>query len=480
MTETKTAGATHPGSIPGVSAVLAAFARSGVGAAADTAAATRSLIDTVGVALGARTGGTVSALLRWTTGEGSVGLAAAWGGGTTTGPSHAALLNGTAAHALDFDDAVPSMPLHPATVLWPALLAAAPEQLTDPARLVDAFCVGNAVMRAVGELLPMDAHYGAGWHSTSTVGRIAAVAALAHLHDLDELSTRHALGLVASTASGSIANFGTDTKPLHAGLAARDAVAAVAMVRAGMDANPDQLEHRLGFLAQFGEPTEEGIAGFADALVAAATTWTSDWTIKRYAACYGTHRAVDGALLLAARLGAVEPRDIESITVHSHPGGLRPLRTELPTTGTQAKFSLPYVAVRALTDAALGLEAFTDEAVADAEVLAAAERVDVRGERVPPGREDLAGLPYGRIEVRLRDGRSDAEFVEITRGDARNPMSDDEIDEKFRSCLGAGGYSAAETENLLGGLRAALTDPAALAAVATALSQRPAAEGAQA
>ena len=114
--------------------------------------------------------------------------------------------------------------------------------------------VGNAVDRALGEALPMDVHYGRGWHSTATVGRLAAVAALARLHGLDVAQTRQALGLVASMAGGSIANFGTGTKPLHAGLAARDAVSAVRAGARGLDANPAQLEHRLGFLAAFGEP----------------------------------------------------------------------------------------------------------------------------------------------------------------------------------------------------------------------------------
>ena len=460
---------------PGVTEILARFACAvDVVTDVDRAAATRSLVDTVGVALAARADRAVTAVRHWADTESASGRAAVWGDPGRRAASQAALLNGAAAHALDFDDACPSMPLHPSTVLWPALLAEVDELGGD--RLVEAIGVGNSVMRALGEALPMDVHYGRGWHSTATVGRLAAVAALARLHSLDVEETRHALGLVASMAGGSIANFGTGTKPLHAGLAARDAVTAVGMVLCGLDANPEQLEHPLGFLAGFGDPAADVSSTLGERLDHWRTAWVDDWSLKRYPSCYGTHRAVDAALAVRSALGDLRIEDIREIEVHVHPGSLRPLIDRLPAIGTEGKFSLPYTVVTALLDGRLDLAAFTDDRVADPALTALLTRVVVRGERTPPGRDDLAGSPYAALRVALRDGRTASELVLITRGDARNPLTDAEVDHKFLAALAEGGYPRAQAESLLAALHAALGPdvPGALGAALVALAAPPA------
>lgn len=444
---------------PGVTEIVARFACPVDGARdvvtdVDLAAATRSLVDTVGVALAARDDDAVRALARWVAREPAGGGAVVWGESVRRAPSQAALLNGTAGHALDFDDACPSMPLHPSTVLWPALLAEVDALGGD--RLVEAVAVGNAVMRALGEALPMDEHYGRGWHSTATLGRLAAVAALARLHGLDVEATRHALGLVASMAGGSIANFGTGTKPLHAGLAARDAVTAVGLVRCGLDANPSQLEHRLGFLAGFGSPADDVALTLGARLDHWRTAWVDDWSLKRYPSCYGTHRAVDAALVLRDELGAPPLAEISAIEVFAHPGSLRPLLDHLPTTGTQGKFSLPYTVVRALADGELPLGAFTDEAVADPALADLVASVKVHGAATPPGHDDLAGTPYALLRVTLSDGCVAEHLVLVTRGDARNPLSDDEVDAKFLAALAGGGHGPDEAATVLAALRGAL------------------------
>lgn len=445
--------------MPGVTEAIARFACADVGSAvaADASAATRSLVDTVGVALAARDSAPVAAMRRWMASEGGSGSAIPWGGGVATTPSMVALVNGTAGHALDFDDACPSMPLHPSTVLWPALLAQVPAVPDAATRLVRAVDVGNAVARALGEALPMSVHYGAGWHSTATVGRLAAVAALARLYELTVEEARRALGLVASTAAGSLANFGTDTKPVHAGLAARDAVTAVGLVRSGLGANPAQLEHRRGFLAQYASPDPASLAELPARLVHWRSAWVQDWSIKRYPSCYGTHRPVDAALELHERLGPITGERVRAITVHTHPGGLRPLRQSPPRTGTEAKFSLEYTTARALADGSLGLAAFTDAAALDPTISGLAERVEVVGDPTPPDRPDLVDEPYGHVRVELADGRVDRQLVRFTRGDARNPLGDAEVEAKFHESLTAGGWSSGETTRLLTAVHDALT-----------------------
>lgn len=443
----------------GVTETVARFACAPVPGHEDAAAATRSLVDTVGVALAARDSEPVLAVRRWVESEGGTGSASPWGGGAGRSPSTAALLNGTAGHALDFDDACPSMPLHPSTVLWPALLAQIPDSPDAAVRLVAAVDTGNAVMRALGEVLPMDVHYGRGWHSTATLGRLAGVAALATLHGLTVDEARHALGLVASTAAGSLANFGTGTKPLHAGLAARDVVMAVGLVRQGLDANPEQLERPSGFLDQYGRPGPVAVADLGDRLAHWRSAWVQDWSIKRYPSCYGTHRPVDAVLGLRERMGPLAAEQVAAITVRTHPGGLRPLRPEAPRTGTEAKFSMEYTTARALTRGSLGLAAFTDAAAADPTVTGLAGRVEVVGDPTPPGRPDLTGEPYGHVRVELTDGRTEEQLVQVTRGDARNPLDEAEVDAKFHGCVTAAGWTTQEAQPLLAGLRRALTGP---------------------
>lgn len=454
---------------PGITETVARFACGRSHPTEDrVAAATRSLVDVVGVALAGRETPAFRAVSRWADSEPTTGTSVVWGAGIRRGAAQAALLNGTAGHALDFDDACPSMPLHPSTVLWPALLAVVRDDGTepDPTSVSQALDVGNAVLRAIGEALPMATHYERGWHSTSTVGRLAAVAALARLRGLDMTTTRHALGVVASMAAGSLANFGTATKPLHAGLAARDAVVAVSLAEHGLDAAPDQLEHRSGFLALFGAPDRTAGERLGERLEHWERDWPHDWSLKRYPSCYGTHRSLDAVLELREE---IDPAEVESVEVWAGRRSLRPLLRRLPTSGLEAKFSLHYTVATTLLRGAPGITDFTDAALADPTVRDLMRRVHVHGEDIPPDRPDLAGQPYALVRVRLTGGATAQRLVLHTRGDARNPLTDAEIDDKFRAAAGAGGYAKDATETLLALLRRALVEPGALAGALAAL-----------
>lgn len=451
-----------------VTELLAQFASAGADFAVVTAnrcAATRSLIDTVGVALAGQRAGATAAVVAFTATEPSTGNAVVWGSEATVGASAAAMINGTAGHALDFDDACPSMPLHPSTVLWPALLAVTDES-TDPLTLSGAVTVGNAVIRALGEVMPMDVHYGRGWHSTATVGRLAAVAALAHLRGLSVMDTRHALGVVASMAGGSLANFGTATKPLHAGLAARDAVIAVRLVEAGLDAATDQLEHPKGFLAMFGAPDADALAALPQRLEYWSEYWSEDWSLKRYPCCYGTHRAVDAAIELR---GEFDTRDIKTIAIQVHPGSVRPLIRHEPRTGNEGKFSLTFAVAHTLRHGELGVGDFTDAAVSDPETLDLMRKMHVSPEPFPADHPEIAGRPYALVRITIADGATAERLVTIARGDARNPLSDEDVDAKFRACAASTDWSATAIGGLLTNLHEALSVPGALAAACASL-----------
>ena len=192
------------------------------------------------------------------------------GGATVAGSPHrlaapwAALVNGTAAHALDYDDILEISNAHVSAVLVPALLALGQERGADGAACADAFIVGVEVMARLGEAVNMT-HYFKGWHTTSTLGPPAAAAACARLLGLDAARTTAALSLATSLASGAKRQFGTMAKPLHAGLAAKNGIVAAALAEAGVTAAEDAYEGARGFVDLFaGVPRERLEAAVAD------------------------------------------------------------------------------------------------------------------------------------------------------------------------------------------------------------------------
>ncbi|MBT3153835.1 MmgE/PrpD family protein [Streptomyces sp. CHD11] len=359
------------------------------------------------------------------------GTAAVWGTAGRFGPADAALVNGTAAHALDWDDAAPSMAMHPAAVLLPTLFAFAARRPVTGGDLVAAYSVGSAVFRAVSEVLPHAVHYGRGWHNTSTTGRLAATAAACRLLGLDAGRAAHALGIAASQAAGSLANFGTMTKPMHAGLASRDAVMAVGLATRGFTAHPAQLEARGGFLDLFGDHDPERTAFLGERLEHWMTGWVDDYAIKAYPSCFATQRAIDAGISLREELGAATGR-IARVEVTLEHGGTRPLRDTRPGNGLEAKFSLEYTLAVALLTGDVRLGDFTDEALEHPGVAGLMARIGL-AER-PPADEP------GHTVVRLHtdDGRILVRDVRHSRGDSHRPLTRDELAAKFHQCAGHG------------------------------------------
>lgn len=438
----------------GATAAIAAFAcRRREPPVEHRAALARAVIDTVGCALAGHASLTVASLERWARTEPAAGPSTVWTTGERTTPSRAALLNGTAAHALDWDDVAPTLVLHPSTVLLPALLAVAEEIGASGRDVLEAHDVGSAVFRAVAEALPWQYHYEQGWHSTATVGRIAATAALCRLRRLTETQSRHALGLVASLVSGSLANFGTMTKPLHAGIAARDAVTAVGLAIAGFTANVTQLEARDGFFSVYGDAGQQNLSCLGGALERWLARWPAEWAIKRFPSCYATHRAAEAALSLH---GLMAGRSATHVAVTVAPGQLRPLLDRRPRDPQEARFSIEYVVSLALLHGDVRIAHFTTAAFEDHRVASLMKRVAVHESAMPPRGPARYDGGYAVVEAELTDGTVLADRVDQTRGDARRPLADEEVRGKFSDCCSARGL-----------------EPASAAVLADALSQLP-------
>jgi len=341
----------------------------------------------------------------------------------------AALANGTAAHALDFDDMCFVSLAHPSAPLVAAILAAA-ELVGAPGRLVlDAYVVAFEIEARIGRVMN-PRHYQRGWHCTSTIGTIGAAAAAARVLALDANVTAHALAIAASEASGLKENFGSMAKPLHAGLAARNGVLAALLARQGLTASARALDGPQGFLAAMDAERAAMGADVADLGVRWEIVETGI-TMKLYPSCAGTHPAIDAVLDLRRRAG-VTPADVDRIDVDVDSVTPTVLLYTRPASGLEAKFSMPFCLAAAVVDGHVGIDTFDPSRLEDPRLVAMMPRVTMR---VDPALDGLAPpLTQARIALRLRDGRVLTAVANGARGYPDRPASDDEMHAKFLGC----------------------------------------------
>lgn len=397
--------------------------------AATVAAARHGLIDTLGVALrGAAepvVARTLAAVLPWGSGPArAIGHA-----GALPAPS-AALVNGAAAHALDFDDNFDPAKAHASAVLVPTILAVIDEVGGSGADLIDAYAAGLQIMGRIGDGVN-PAHRRRGWHGTATIGTFGAAAAAARLMRLDAAQCTHALSLASSRAGGFISQFGTMAKPLHAGLAAQTGVIAASLARAGIEASDGVLEGPTGLTglmvsADF-DARREGAKGFVVADIGSPPMLLSPGLRpKRFPNCGSAHRSMDALLILLDRHPA---SSIRHIRVHAPWTHLRNLMFAAPETPDEAKFSLEHALAVLLADGAAGMESFEAAAVARADVRALYPLI----ERLPFPDDDSRPT---RVEIDLLDGSTDAEEVLFAVGSPQRPFSEAEVWAKFTLCAG--------------------------------------------
>src|SRR6266545_5166517 len=279
--------------------------------AAAVEAARRAILDCLGVMLAGSAEPAARIVQKVADAEGGTPLCTVVGTGRRSGAVWAALCNGTAAHALDFDDTNFAMMGHPSAPVLSAALAAAELALADGRALVHAFLLGFEVETSLAEVLNPP-HYERGWHATCTLGTLGAAAAAARLLGLDAMQTRTALAIAASQASGLKENFGTMTKPFHAGHAARSGVLSALLAREGFTASEQALEGPQGYFAVLGAGKREERA--LERLGAPWKILASGVAVKPYPSCACTHSIIDGALELR-RTHHIEPDDVAEVTI---------------------------------------------------------------------------------------------------------------------------------------------------------------------
>jgi 2-methylcitrate dehydratase PrpD len=395
------------------------------------AAAARAFLDTIGVALAGAPEPAAKIAARVASADGS-GPCAIVGTPCRASASNAALANGTAAHALDFDDMCFVSLAHPSAPLVAAALAAGEAAGATGRALLDGYVVGFEIEGRLGRAMN-PRHYQRGWHCTATLGTIGAAAAAARILGLDKDAAAHALAIAASEASGVKENFGTMVKPLHAGLAARNGIVAAQLARAGMIGSAAAIDGPQGMLTAL----DSERASLDDAAGDLGVRWEivdTGITVKLYPSCAGTHPTLDALLDLRRRHGIVAG-DVEAIEIGVDPIVPTILIHDRPETGLEGKFSMPFCAAAAIVRGSVGIETFTEAGLRDPEILDVQSRVRMR---VDPSLDPSAlPLTQARVSVRLRGGRELTAIANGARGYPDRPASDAELDAKFLSCAAA-------------------------------------------
>jgi 2-methylcitrate dehydratase PrpD len=348
-----------------------------------------------------------------------------FGGDRRTGALDAALVNGTAAHALDFDDVSNSLGGHPSAPILPALFALAETQDCTGADFIAAYVAGFETETRIARGVHYH-HYEKGWHPTATLGVFGATAACCHLMRLDAAQIAQALAIAASLASGIKANFGTMTKPLHVGHTARNGLFAAMLAKGGFTANNAALEHRQGFLMVY-----NGEGNFAaDAIL---RDWGNPYDVtrpgpgfKQYPCCGSTHPPLD-ALLALRREHAIPTEKVVRIESWTHPRRLAHTNRPDPKTGLDAKFSVQYCLARAALQGQIRLEDFEGDAHDDPAVRALMSRIhaDARS-------DEALGA---KVRVTLEGGEVLTKKVGAALGRGPdNPLPEGALALKFINC----------------------------------------------
>lgn len=333
----------------------------------------------------------------------------------------AALINGAAAHALDFDDTHIPTDSHLSAVIWAALLAQAEPGQHSGMHLLKAFVAGYEVAAMLARRRMGFSLQFRWFHPTAVLGRIAAAAASAALAELGDEPAAHAAALSMTMAGGLRASSGGMGKPLQAGCAARDGVAAVRLANAGVTGSLALLEPGGGFARAF---VQDGYADLADLSDGGLG---EDWavlrtSVKPYACLHGIHPSIDAARAVAAQTAAA---DIVSAQVFVAPGVKQVGHFTDPHTPLEAKFSVAFCAAMALAGKACAASDYSADTLADPEIRRLCRLIEV----VP---EDGRKMLNSRVTVTFADGTEFSGETALSRGHPGNALSPDELAAKFR------------------------------------------------
>lgn len=363
--------------------------------------AKHALLDWFGVALGGSTDPLVQILIDDALEEGEEGPSRLIGRAERVIAARAALINGAASHALDFDDVNKKMSGHPSVTVAPAVLALAEQRDLSGRETIDAFVVGYETACHVGEMMGRS-HYEKGWHATATVGTFGAAAAAAHLLRLDVSQTTMALGIAATQASGLKSMFGTMCKPLHAGRAAMNGLLAARWAARGFTSNQRALECAQGFAATQSTSFDAvRLRAGPDQAFAVESN-----LFKYHAACYFTHASIDAMNDLRDNFGFA-PDDVLKVHAHVPRQHFDVCDIRHPRTGLEMKFSIRQVIAMALAGLDTGdTELYNPQTAVQEDLVRLRQKVELHP-------EDYDDRHVSEMVVELHNGRVLKKWMDV-------------------------------------------------------------------
>jgi 2-methylcitrate dehydratase PrpD len=344
----------------------------------------------------------------------------------------AALANGYLAHLTDWDDTIESMRAHPTVAIFPAVLALGEMLNFSGDKILAGYIIGVEIGGKIGR--GMNPEHSKHWHATGTLGCIGAAAGSAKVVGLDVDETRSALGIAVASAAGLRNNTGTSAKPFQAGNAARGGVVAALLAKEGMDANPDILEGQFGFCNVYCGEKHYRLEKIVEGLGDPFEIYSPGINIKLYPSGSRTHTGIDAILSLIEEHD-INPEEVDRIDCGVSYTTPLSLLCPNPKTGQEGQFSMGFCVAVALVDRKVSIEQFTDEKVNDPTVQGLMKKFHLYI------RPDLKGVESSAsnactLKVRMRSGVEYTKSVDKNKGSAQNPLSKEELVNKFRDCVG--------------------------------------------
>lgn len=380
------------------------------------------MLDWIGVTLAGVKEPLTQILIEQIEADGGTAQATLIGDGRKVNVTQAALVNGSASHALDFDDVQERFHGHPTAPVAPAVLALAEMNGATGADILTALVAGIEVECRVN-LFMGGSHYERGWHSTATNGAFGAAVGASRMRGFDSDKCALAMGVAGTQAAGLRAMFGTMCKPLHAGKAAQNGLFAAQLVERGFTSRPDVLERPLGYGATQSEGTDipSGLAGLGEGFE------VRDVLFKYHAACHGVHATIEALRAVQAK-ARLDPADIERVEVFVQSGYMNICGIETPATGLEGKFSLRFCAALALAgEDTARTETYSDENVRTPALVALMDRITVTP-------RPAMKMKTAEVAVHTKDGVVHREVYDAGIPDRDLPRQWDKLVSKFRSC----------------------------------------------
>ena len=349
------------------------------------------------------------------------------GGDIKLSSPNAAMINATAAHALDFDDNYLPAITHPSAVLIPALIAVAEENNISINNMIDAYIIGTEVEAIIGKFVNPK-HYEKGWHNTSTIGTIGCAAACASLLNLNQEEIQNAISISVSMASGTKKQFGFSTKPYHAGMTAQNGITATCLAKNGLDACPEPITGDWGFNDLYNQDSSNYCEDLFNEKLAITTAGLLP---KRFPCCGSIHRTIDGIIELMEE-NSINSKDIEKIETLIPELMYNNLKYNSPDTESEARFSMHYCVSVIVNTGKLTLSDFKLDAINNRkEIRDWMDKLKMSKYQVEMGKAPMTH----HITIYLKNGNTYKRAISESKGGITKPFNCEDRKAKFYDCV---------------------------------------------